>query len=186
MEEEKREGQKTIVAFVSGLLIGGLLMWVFGAEPKKDTNTEVKTDDTAATETEVTTDVTAATGTKTPAEISVSKPEVVSGVGSIAVANQKAGMKVSLGEIKYPAATGWIAVQNVNGDALGTTLGAARFDTKAGLMPKEVTLVTSTVAGKEYKVVFHATDGNREYASATDKVVNGADGKPLATSFKAE
>lgn len=186
MEDEKQQGQKTIIAFVSGLLIGGLLMWVFGAEPKKTVETETPNDD-AANETQATIDGPAETDTSvTPAEISVSKPEVVSGVGSIGIANMKAGMKVSLGEIKYPVEAGWIAVQNVNGDALGTTLGAARFDTKAGLMPKEVTLITPTVAGKEYKVVFHSTDGNRTYASATDKVVNGADGKPLATSYKAE
>jgi hypothetical protein len=109
-------------------------------------------------------------------------------VGSIVVLNQKAGTKVALGDIKYPANAGWIAVQNVNGDTLGTTLGAARFDVKAGLMPKEITLLTNapTIAGKEYRVVFHSTDGNREYSSATDKVVNGADGKPLASGFKAE
>lgn len=191
MEEEKREGQKTVVAFISGLLIGGLLMWVFGAQPKSNTADEMKKDDNAAVE-DTKDVVVAPTDTKadapSTAEISVAKPEVVAGVGSVAVSNQKAGLKVTLGVIKYPANAGWIAVQNINGDALGTTLGAARFDVKAGLMPKEVSLLATapTVAGKEYKVVFHSTDGNREYSSATDKVVNGADGKPLATSFKAE
>jgi hypothetical protein len=115
------------------------------------------------------------------------KAEVATGgAGSIAVADQKAGMKVSLGEVKFPVNGGWIAVQNIADDKLGTTIGAARFDVKEGLIPKEIGLIGSTVAGKSYAVVFHGTDGDRNYTSATDKVVNGADGKPLATMFKAE
>ena len=190
MEEEKREGQKTVVAFISGLLIGGLLMWVFGAQPKKDAPADVKADDTTAVETNIDATPTATpevtTNTTKPAEVTTTKPEVVAGVGSLTVSNQKAGIKVSVSNIKYPANAGWIAVQNIAGDKLGTTLGAARFDVKAGLMPKDIALIAPTVAGKEYKVVFHSTDGNREYSSKTDVVVNGADGKPLASSFKAE
>lgn len=190
MEEEKREGQKTVVAFIAGIIIGALLMYVFGATPKKDAPSDVKTDDTAGDDVAAKVDTKVDTS-KTPndtktAEISVSKTEVVAGVGSIAVANQKAGTKVMLGDIKYPANAGWIAVQNVNGDVLGTTLGAARFNVKDGLLVKEVSLMTPTVAGKEYKVVFHIDDGKQGYASKTDVVVNGADGKALASSFKAE
>ena len=29
MAEEKQEGQKTVVSFIVGLLIGGLLVWAF-------------------------------------------------------------------------------------------------------------------------------------------------------------
>lgn len=186
MEEEKRDGQKTVVAFISGLLIGGLLMWVFGAQPKKNGPDMVKKDDTQSADanaTQPTTDTTA------PVTAAADAPKVevaAGGAGSIAVADQKAGMKVTLGEVKFPANGGWIAVQNIAGDKLGTTIGAARFDIKAGLVPKEVSLIGATVAGKTYAVVFHSTDGDRMYVSATDKVVMGTDGKPLATTFKAE
>lgn len=193
MEEEKREGQKTVVAFISGLLIGGLLMWVFGAQPKKNLPVDVKVDDTKTTDTPATTNgatppttTEVKTETVKPTSTSMTKPEVIAGVGSLSSANQKAGMKVSVSDIKYPANTGWITVQNFVGDKLGTTLGAARFDVKAGLMPKDISLIVPTVAGKEYKVVFHSSDGDRAYASATDKVMVGADGKPLASTFKAE
>ena len=33
-EAEKQESQKTVVAFITGLLIGGLLVWVFSATPE--------------------------------------------------------------------------------------------------------------------------------------------------------
>lgn len=189
MEEEKRDGQKTVVAFISGLLIGGLLMWVFGgAQSKKGGPDMVKKDDTQnvqGTDANTTqpTDTTAAVD----ANAGTPKVEVATGgAGSIAVADQKASMKVTLGDVKFPANGGWIAVQNIAGDKLGTTIGAARFDVKAGLIPKTIDLIGSTVAGKSYAVVFHGTDGDHMYASATDKVVMGADGKPLATTFKAE
>jgi hypothetical protein len=192
MEEEKRDGQKTVVAFISGLLIGGLLMWVFGAQPKKGGPDMVKKDDaqnvqqgTDANATQPTTDATAPAVAATTPE--APKVEVAQGgAGSIAVADQKAGMKVTLGDVKFPANGGWIAVQNIAGDKLGTTIGAARFDVKAGLVPKVIDLIGSTVAGNTYAVVFHGTDGDHMYTSATDKVVMGADGKPLATTFKAQ
>ena len=188
MEEEKRDGQKTVVAFISGLLIGGLLMWVFGAPQKKNgpdmvkgdnAQGEVKTGDQATTQ--PTTEVAATAGTPTTAQT-----EISAGAGSIAIADQKAGMSITLGDVKFPANGGWIAVQNIAGDKLGTTIGAARFDIKAGLVPKKIDLIGSTVAGKVYAVVFHGTDGDHMYTSATDKVAVGADGKPLATMFKAQ
>lgn len=191
MEEEKRDGQKTVVAFISGLLIGGLLMWVFGgAQSKKNGAEMVKKDDGQAMQqgadanaTQPTTDTTA------PVDANAGTPKVevaTGGAGSLAVADQKAGMKVALGDVKFPANGGWIAVQNIAGDKLGTTIGASRFDVKAGLIPKEISLIGGTVAGKSYAVVFHSTDGDRSYTSATDKVVMGADGKPLAAMFKAQ
>ena len=63
-EQEKKENQKTIVAFAAGLLIGGLLVWVFGGsadtkkvdEETKDTTEQVteQTKETESTSTEET------------------------------------------------------------------------------------------------------------------------------------
>ena len=190
MEEEKRDGQKTVVAFISGLLIGGLLMWVFGgAQSKKNGVDMVKKDDGQAMQQGADANATQPTDTAAAVDANAGTPKVevaTGGAGSLVVADQKASMKVTLGDVKFPANGGWIAVQNIAGDKLGTTIGAARFDVKGGLIPKTIDLIGSTVAGKSYAVVFHGTDGDHMYASATDKVVMGADGKPLATMFKAE
>ena len=99
MEEEKREGQKTVVAFISGLLIGGLLMWVFGAQPKKDAPADVKADDTTAVETNIDATPTATpevtTNTTKPAEVTTTKPEVVAGVGSLTVSNRSESTRLN-------------------------------------------------------------------------------------------
>ena len=66
-EQEKKENQKTVVAFAAGLLIGGLLVWVFGGSAKTekvaDQNTDAKEKvtevSTANTDTTKTTEETA-------------------------------------------------------------------------------------------------------------------------------
>jgi hypothetical protein len=207
MEVQEQQSQKTLVSFISGLLIGGLLMWVFSAEPKKTQTTAKKETTTAAeiadkakdvakdakatiteTASDVADDAKSAMDTitdKTPV-VTMEKPEVVTGAGSIAVSNQKAGKVVTLGQISYPNNGGWVAVHSMSGDALGPTLGAARYDIKAGLVPKNVELITPTTAGKDYRVVFHSTDGNRTYTSKTDLPLKGSDGALIGSTFKAE
>ncbi len=188
MEAEQQQGQKTVVAFISGLLIGGLLMWVFGAEPKKDGAADVKKDDKK----EETAKKDAVGDTKTAevdnasADISVSKPEVSMTNAAITVENQVAGMKVALTDVKYPTDGGWMAVHGMNGEELGAVLGASRFSVADGLMPKEIDLLGSLTSGETYAVVFHKTDGNRTYASKTDVVLTDADGKFIGSTFKAE
>ncbi len=188
MEADQQQGsQKTVVAFISGLVIGALLMWVFGSQPKKDMKQDVKNDDAqeqTATENTPTEQVPA--GEQGSAEVSVSNPSVTAGVGSVAVANQKAGSKVELGEIKYPSEAGWLAVHALENGTMGGVLGASRYNTIEGLTPTSIELLAPTVAGAEYWVVFHEDNKDGKYTSAGDKVMNGADGKPLATAFKAE
>jgi hypothetical protein len=187
MEADQQQGsQKTVVAFISGLVIGALLMWVFGSQPPKNVKEDTKMDNAqeqAATEN---TEEAAPSGEQGSAEVSVSNPAVTAGMGSVAVANQKAGSQVALGEIKYPTEAGWIAVHAVENGTMGGVLGASRYNTKEGLTPTTVDLLAPTVAGAEYWVVFHEDNKDGKYTSAGDKVMNGADGKPLATSFKAE
>ncbi|MFM2374166.1 MAG: hypothetical protein RLZZ234_161 [Candidatus Parcubacteria bacterium] len=186
MEAEQQQGQKTVVAFISGLLIGGLLMWVFSAEPKKDMNKDVKKDDAKeATTEEVKTENTEASAEATT-EIAAPVAEVTLGAGSIALSAIKAGSKVALGEMKFPAEGGWVAVHQMDGENLGAVLGASRFDTKTGLIPKEVELLAGMKQGDMYAVVFHSTDGNRAYSSKTDLVLKNAEGKFLGSTFKAE
>jgi hypothetical protein len=190
-EENTQQSQKTVVSFIVGLLIGGLLVWVFAGSPakapaKSDTKNDAqKTENTdnKAPEAANPTD-----GAANPEEKKEeAKPTATIGNGSIAVDAQKAGNEVALGAITYPGTDGWIAVHAMNGDALGGVIGAARYSTKDGLLPTKVELLEKapTVAGKTYAVVFHSTDGDRTYSSKTDAVVNGADGKFLGTTFQA-
>jgi hypothetical protein len=186
MEAEQQQGQKTVVAFISGLLIGGLLMWVFSAEPKKDMNKEQKKDDAKEMTTEGEKTEVAATTDGQTTEVVATAPEVTLGAGSIALGTIKAGTKVAVGDMKFPAEGGWVAVHQMEGENLSTVLGASRFDTKTGLVPKEIELLASMKQGDTYAVVFHGTDGNRAYSSKTDLVLKNAEGKFLGSTFKAE
>jgi hypothetical protein len=53
-EAEKQEGQKTVVAFITGLLIGGLLVWVFSSSPTSDSMKVVSEDEKGDTNSELT------------------------------------------------------------------------------------------------------------------------------------
>ncbi len=192
MEAEQQQGQKTVVAFISGLLIGGLLMWVFSAEPKKDNTVEVKTDDTQGAMTEdQSTDTTDTSNVENAAAAAAAAatpktPEISMANAGISVANQPAGTMVKLGETKYPVDGGWLAVHTLDGDALGPVLGAARFSVSEGLMPTEIELLANTTKGDKYAVVFHTSDGNRTYSSKTDTVMQNDAGAYMGATFMAE
>lgn len=191
MEENTQNSQKTVVSFIVGLIIGGLLVWVFTSAPTtKPATTDTKKTDTASTDVAKTDDTKTEDTTTTDTTDTTKKtdaPVANIGTGSILVDVQNAGTVVALGATTYPGTDGWIAVHSMNGDALGGVLGAARYSTKEGLLPKQVELLKTapTVKGKTYAVVFHKSDGDRTYSSKTDTVVNGADGKFLGTMFTA-
>lgn len=185
-DQQQQGNQKVVVALIFGLVIGAFLMWMFNGQPKtnvadnvENADTEELTADTDSTDTNKST-------TTNSAAVSVTKPTVTAGAGSVAVANQKAGAKVALGSIKYPSEAGWLAVHAVENGAMGGVLGASRYNTKDGLVPTSVDLLAPMVAGAEYWVVFHEDNKDGKYTSAGDKVMMGADGKALASSFKAE
>lgn len=188
MEEGiKQDGQKTVVAFVAGLLIGGLLVWVFSASPENadvenitgDTNTEEETrtpstvgeGNTAAGDEDEDADTGAVTDTRP-----VDAPPVSVGEGSLSVADQEAGEVVTLGALEYPATDGWIVVHEYTDGVLGNALGAARYSTGEGLLPSEVRLLRVTEAGSEYFVVFYSDNGDRVFDLGDDfPVMNAAD-----------
>ena len=170
-EQEKQEGQKTVISFISGLLIGGLLVWAFsGSAEKKEMPAE--TTATAATSTSVSTST--ETTTNTPAE-TTSAPSttttetMVTGKGDVKVADQAAGKNVVLESATFPVDEGWVAVRAYQNDQLGSILGAARFSKSQGLIPKEIPLLAATVAGHQYAVVFFSDDGNRQFNLDGDK-----------------
>lgn len=175
-EVEKQESQKTVVAFITGLLIGGLLVWVFSSSPE-ETKKEVVDD---STKSEETTKIEGKTEEIKIGETSATAP-VVTGEGSIAVVDQKSGSSVALGALTYPATSGWVVVRDFKDNVPGNVLGAARYDTVAGLIPTSVELVRNTISGNSYQVVYYTNTGDLDFKLGEDVVVNGP-----SASFKAQ
>jgi hypothetical protein len=165
---QKEESRKTIVAFVVGLLIGGLLVWAFGsnettpADTKSDTviteSTSINTEDTEEED--------------TPAATTTTSAAMTVGDGSVTISNQPASAQITLESVVFPIAEGWIGVRDYNNDILGPILGVVRFSESQGLVPEFIQLQYPTRAGRTYAVVFFNEDGDREFNLATDSQID--------------
>lgn len=175
-EQEKQESQKTVVAFVAGLLVGGLLVWVFGGTPET-AETDKNTNNTeAAQEVEVDTngsDSSAEVATESEAATEVEIAELPVGNAAVSVADQAAGMSVSLEGATFPSDEGWIGVRDYRDGQLTGLLGVARYSKEQGLVPESIVLQRATVAGDTYAVVFYSESGDRTFNLADDVQVGG-------------
>jgi hypothetical protein len=187
-ETEKQEGQKTVVAFIAGLLIGGLLVWVFSSSPE-GTPANVNTATDSEAESEMTDDTSENTTntTRTNENVIRETPQSSSqpttavptgtqsqvGDGALSASNQGAGTLVVLSDVEYPANAGWIVVRDYEDQTPGRILGAARFNVTDGLVPETVTLLRGTEAGATYQVVFYNENGDRVFDLADDTLVDG-------------
>lgn len=176
MAEEKQEGQKTVVSFVVGLLIGGLLVWAFSGPTDESKKSETK-DGSTTEKVEKTED----TNTKsdetvknddTPAVVEAPKPILPVGDGKITVEGQAAGTSVSLAGATYPVAEGWVGVRDYQNGQLGGLLGVVRFSESQGLVPSDIILQRATTAGNEYAVVIYHENGDREFNLAEDAQID--------------
>ncbi len=170
MAEETQDGQKTLVAFVVGLLIGGMLVWAFSgptasaAENRDNDDTEEEGEgiDDKTSETSSKSDSEGKTSSNEPA------PALKVGNGEVSVPDQKASMSIQLDSVTYPVSEGWIGVRDYNNDQLGFILGVVRFSESQGLIPSEITLQRSTTAGNRYAVVVFTEDGDFDFNLAGD------------------
>jgi len=164
MSDEKQEGQKTIVSFVVGLLIGGLLVWAFSGPSASAPEIEKEADQTA--EVDVMTDKEA--DAEEVNETSTPVATLPVGDGNVTIADQSAGNQIKLTSVTYPISEGWIGVRDYQSERLGSVLGVARFSESQGLVPNEINLQRNTTAGREYAVVLYTDNGDREFNLAND------------------
>lgn len=173
-EVEKKESQKTVVAFVTGLLIGGLLVWVFSSTPNNSTEPtkdEVNVDGTSE---EITKDG-EETNRLTEAETEAKAEPIVNmvGEGELTVSDQKAGNVVLINVSKYPTKSGWVAVRELKDGILGNILGTARYNMDEGLTVHSIELLRDTTAGGSYQVLFYTNEGELKFTLGEDKLIEG-------------
>ncbi len=176
-EAEKQEGQKTVVSFITGLLIGGLLVWVFSSSP--ETVKAPETEETATEESTTSNDT-----VENAQVVEVSKENIpaqkISEVGSVKVSDQSAGTVVSLGMTTFPGENGWVVVRDYVDGAQGKILGAARYSVADGLAPTSVELIRPTIKGSIYQVMFYTESGDKKFGTPADTAIEGGE-----TTFKA-
>ncbi len=162
-EKQQQDGQKTIVAFVVGLLIGGMLVWAFSGSPSETKNEDEHTDE----ETSEIQNTEAETETVS-AETETEAPKLSVGDGKIVVSDQPASAAIALTSATYPVSEGWVGVREFNNEQLGYILGVVRFSESQGLVPSEIVLQRSTTAGKQYAVVVYTENGDFDFNLAND------------------
>lgn len=186
MAEQNEEGKKTIVSFIVGLLIGGLLVWSFGGN---DNNTPVVEDNETPTAEETDpemSDETTSDDTETINETTSpapAAPEVAvlpTGEGAVTIADTSASSRIPMESATFPVAEGWVGVRDYNNGQLGPILGVVRFSEEQGLVPTEIILQRATTRGNEYAIVFYTEDGDRDFNLATDVQIDG-----VVTTFTA-
>lgn len=166
-EQEKREeSQKTLVAFVVGLLIGGMLVWAFTGPDKDDNDKMLGDDDTEmASSTDDMDD-----DDKDDAMVDDKKMEKLNvGEGDIQINDQAASKAISMKSAEYPLKEGWIGVREYDNDKLGKVLGVNRFSESQGLIPEKIELLHSTTPGHKYAIVIYEEDGDFDFDFAKDK-----------------
>ena len=162
---ETQDSQKTLVAFVIGLLIGGMLVWAFSGPSDNAKKDDKKADEMTASTTIETTDSSA------PAMMEV-------GEANIKIADQAAGMSVKIDGATYPVEEGWIAVRDYQNDTEGFVLGAVRFSKADGLNPMDIELTRPTVAGQKYAISLYKEGGDNDWGG--DEKLEGIFGTFMA------
>lgn len=177
------ENKKTIIAFIVGLLVGGLLVYVFAmpadtdrAEDNNDDNvteeTDMEDDEDSSDMTDEENDATSTNGDDQNGDTPTGS--VDAGNGRIVVNDQGAASMVVLEDVTFPTDAGWIGVRDYENGQMTGLLGVARWNQADGLLPNTIKLLRPTVAGRTYAVVFYSDNGDRQFNLATDIQMTGA------------
>ena len=169
-EVEKQEGQKTVVAFIAGLLIGGLLVWVFSASPTDDKEELLEE---AAEELEEGADDLKSDITDAGKDTNNSQAQEAVGKAAITVVSNLSGKTVELSDVEYPTNEGWIVVREYNNETPGSILGAARYSKSTGLLPTTVNLLRATKSEQVYQVIFFSESGDKIFDLNDDLLIEG-------------
>jgi hypothetical protein len=187
-QNQNQESQKTLVSFVVGLLIGGLIVWMFTGSttqaPVVDETTEGATssasnvveeqENTSSEEGESSDDSTEPTNDESINEDDSTTTSSMSvGDGDVSVSNQDASDMVALDAVTYPMSDGWIGVAEYSSDRIGNLLGVARFSQAEGLVPESIQLLRATEPGKTYAIVFYGPSESKEFNVAKNERVDG-------------
>lgn len=165
-DTQKEEGKKTVVSFIVGLLIGGLLVWAFSGNPTEAPTPDTNETATTTVEEEAAAEPTAASEEET--EANTATPSMTVGEGAVMVNDQTASTRIVLDSVTFPIAEGWVGVRDYTNETLGPILGVVRFSESQGLVPQAIQLQYATRPGREYAVVFFSEDGDRQFNLATD------------------
>ena len=163
---ETKDSQKTLVAFVVGLLIGGMLVWAFSGPSDASKKEDKKMDEKNASSTVEKT--TKNDGVKT---LSVGDADVV-------IKDQAAAMTVAIDSATYPVEEGWVSIRDYQDEKEGYVLGAVRFSKADGLNPMEIELTRPTVAGQKYAISLYKEGGDNDWGG--DEKLEGIFGTFMA------
>ena len=167
---EKQEGQKTVVSFIAGLLIGGLLVWAFSGSPADEmVDKDINEDGSVMIDDNQDEDEMLPVTDDEAADVEEDEMQTSeTGTGSVEVADQEASTSVALEGATFPTEEGWVGVRTYRDGEFLNILGVSRYSKSQGLIPETVELVTPMIAGSEYAVVFFSENGDRQFSPAVD------------------
>ena len=172
------ENKKTVISFIAGLVIGGLLVYIFALptdekvveDNDSDNDSELVADENESEDKESNLDDSEEELVRTsPTTTSAVAPVVREGTAD--VDNQSAGGRVELSEVTFPTDAGWGGIREYENGQVTGLLGVARFSAIEGLYPTGVNLLRGTVAGRTYAVVFYHDNGDKVFNLANDSQI---------------
>lgn len=172
---------RLVSIFLAGAAVGALFVWGYYTFDANDTVVREETETTnvpvpAAPEPPGVSNASGQTGSASGVTSSAS------GTGGIVLPNpQPAGLKVDITSAPVAVPT-WVVVYEVINGQRGNALGAGYFTPATGA--RSINLLRATEPGKVYWVGKRVDNGDKDFTSADQPVLNAA-GQPLYVEFRA-